>query len=422
LVIGYFMSLAILVFFAIWTLVIKKNCLSLISIIAFLNMNFLLYLLRLSDNIQFEVDGSTYLIMVYLNIATCMASLIFGQPLKSVKNSQNLRDINISFSHSKMVILFLMNFIYLGLVLVENYLGSNTFFPYLSGIDIHVYSASLISYFTHNTGVVVMLNYVAIKKGNLRKSSKKWLFLFIFLDIFWFFITKGARMGPFVWTIEFFIFFICYENFHIKFITKFKVIVIAIIIAITFVGAGNIRVSNNGEYDLSYSTGIQYTGYEDPLGLLPWYYGYFPMSFEVLNESIINAKYQNFNQTNGIYTFRPILEGVFQLQNIVKDYPNYTADLYRLYPNGLTTVPTGFYEFFIDYGDLNFISLTIYIFFTYFIYKRINLNIKYTMIYAVLLTGWVLMSFQNILCTATAFYSIVFILIGNKILFSTKAK
>ena len=71
-----------------------------------------------------------------------------------------------------------INVIYLCLYLTENYLGSGLFFPGLVGVDIHTYSAPIISYFTTAQFLVLAYDYYYFKS-----TQKKTYLLFMLMII-----------------------------------------------------------------------------------------------------------------------------------------------------------------------------------------------------------------------------------------------
>lgn len=416
----YLLSLIILVILSLWKVILKKEIFSLVTISFFLNFNFILYLFGWSGYASKNINYSVYLILIYLNLLVCICDRIFPISKGNKVINRDYKKISLNFGKASIDILILINIVYLFMVLLENYLICKMLFPVLKGYDVHTSSYPLISFITNNAGVLGMVNYMAIRKGNYKKSSKVVYALFILIDYFSLFLTRGARMKTLIWCIQLLIFIMIVEKIRINMRKCICLLLGVITIGAVFVWSGDSRVNKNGKYDYTYTNGIKYTGPSDDLGILAWYYGYFPMSFDVLNKSIINAKKLNYKNTYGIYTFTPILEGIFELDNVIDNYPNNTNDKYRIYSTGYMTVPTGFYDFYIDFGDLNFLSIYIYICITYFFYKYSSKDCMYSMMYSIMLTAWILMSFQNTLISVITFYGVIFSVIFTKVFFNTK--
>lgn len=141
-----------------------------------------------------------------------------------------------------------------------------------------------------------------------------------------FIVLRGARINVFMASLQLILFLFMYNyNYIIK--NKFNILKIFVVLGIIIVlgiGIGNKRLMNNYENHLleskmTYADLIKYSGPKDKLGILPWYYGYFPMSFANLDLTIKNIDKNNI-RTYGLYTLRPILVGIFELDNIVPNY------------------------------------------------------------------------------------------------------
>jgi hypothetical protein len=83
-----------------------------------------------------------------------------------------------------------INFIYIALYFLENYLGSGSAVPGLVGIDIHTYSAPIISYFTNAQYLLLAYNYYYYKSTK-RKSALAFSLVDIIVPV----MTRLARMS-----------------------------------------------------------------------------------------------------------------------------------------------------------------------------------------------------------------------------------
>lgn len=388
----------------------KKIYFDLSSIVYFsIILNIILYFLKWSSYIEGNtLDFSTILIIDYILLACILGSCISKSPFTTKINGKRiiLKKAILNLGNIKLDIYSLINIAYICLILLENYLGSGTIIPALEKIDIHTYSAPIISFFTRNLFVILFLNYLCYENFRKRKYV-----IYCIIHILLFIVLRNARMVIFVSIIQVIIFYFIY-NF--KFIRENKIKVIKIIILFFMicsigVGMGKIRMNHYGKYDLKYGDAVLYTGPTDKLEILPWYYGYFPMSVLNLDLTVKNIKNYN-DRTYGIYSLRPILVGIFELDNIISGYPDIDySNKYRKYLSTSATVPTGFIEFFLDFGDMCILSILFYFLIGVYFYNSIRKNIYYLSYYAIYSGSWAFMSFQNTLIEPVLFYGILFL-------------
>ena len=424
------MKIITLIIIAIYNLVLflqinkKRNVFGLGNIINFaVNINFIMYLLGWSDYIQKDPKTGTYIIIISINLVFIWVMIKSNCPIECILSNNDMK-INLKqfvYGHREINIYLLINIVYILLFFIENYMGSRSFIPNLVGIDIHTYSGPLISYFTRSIYVMLILNYIAYITFN-----KKIYLVFFVLDVLLFPIFRGARLNMFMSILEFGLFFVIY---NIKFITKnkekfLKIISIVLIIVCIGIYVGNKRIEKQYEKSetkqITYSDLIAYNGPKDKLGILSWYYGYFPMSFANLDKTVRYIDYNNI-KTNGLYTARPLFVGILKLNKLIPNYPDteYVDSISQYYTTS-ATVGTGYKEFYLDFRYFVFIPIAIYALISLCIYNKIAKDIYYLSIYAYIAGSWFFMSFQNIFIDI-AIYNIIFLYL-IKILFVKNKK
>lgn len=405
-----------LFFLSIAFIFYNKNKKLFLCPVLFINFNFLLYLLQLSNLIVDDINNSVFLLIIYTNVIFLFFS-IFIKNKKIVLYDYNKIRVNgyVNFFNHKISILVLLNIIWILLYLLENYLGSGTIMPVLFKKDIHTFSASIISLITYNGGILAIYDYVFYKNVN-KKKYLALCFILLVLPI----LSRNARMTTMMWAVELLSFYLISNKIFWKKIYKMVILFVCIIFA--FVYIGNNRMTHFGKYEISYKNQIKYTGYEDPLEILPWYYGYFPMSFDTLNRSINYFESNKDLHTSGTFTFAPICIGIFKLDSYT-DYQfiDYLNSKTKFAVNQ-TMVPTGFFEFYIDWGIFSFIGLAIYILIYFLSFYLACYKMKYKIIYSIFTAGWFMMSFQNQLIMPALWYGITFVFLFHNVLTLRKVR
>lgn len=404
----------------LYDVLVKKNFWALGTVINFtVVFNFALYLCKWSLFVNSEPSLNTYIFINLILVSFIIIMLMSKSPIEYIKNEEfeiKLKNIKFAIGRIKISIYMLINVIFILLFFIENYLGSKSFIPNLVGKDIHGYSAPLISFITRALFVIIFINYLYYETY----KQKKYIYLTIF-EILMFIITRGARMTVFVACFQFLVFFWLYKYKKIYNNNKIKSKIIILITIMILIGlsVGINRVNKqwaNAERVVTYEEQLLYTGPEDPMALIPWYYGYFPMSYENLDASIRHIDNSGI-RTYGTYSLRPLLVGVFQLDNVL----DYYKDIEFLYENTkfhtpVATVPTGFLEFYIDFGIYGFIPVFIYAFIAVLIYNNIENN-RYNIVYYSLYFGmWLFMCFQNYVIEVVMWYSLFYLLLVNRYL------
>ncbi|WP_143160461.1 oligosaccharide repeat unit polymerase [Clostridium grantii] len=343
-----------------------------------------------------------------------------------------MRERYLKIFKKKINICHIINGVYILLLLVENYIGSKNIFPYIFGIDIHAYSAPIISFFTRSLFVIFVYNYLGYDN-----FKKKIFIIYPLIDVMILMVGRGARMEVFIAYFEILIFFFMYNANKIKedYFIIAKAISISLVILFIGVSMGNFRVHNQTkgmvlieetsseddeeveqDYSVGYKDMIQYSGPLKESSILPWYYGYFPMSFANLNLSIKDIKENNV-QTYGIYTARPILVGLFELDNLVHNYKDMEyAQQFKKYYTPAATVTTGFTEFYLDFGNFAFISIMVYAFVLLYFYNGLRKNPYFLVFYSFFVGQWFFMSFQNTMIKVITIYGLIFLFIIYKFL------
>lgn len=402
----------------IYDVVKKKNIFGIGTIINIsINFNFILYLLKWSNFIERDPSISMYILMDTIIVIFIVCMLCSKSPIDMLmKNENKIVLKNIHLFNNRLNLYFLINVCYILLFLLENYIGSRNLAPYLFGIDIHTYSAPLIAFVTRALYVMIFLNYICYSSF----KEKKFL-VFLLIDILLFPVLRGGRINVFMALLQFGLFFVMYK---LPLVIKRKKIFIGIIgigmiLIIGGVYMGNKRVENNLrghelEGKITYKDHIKYTGPEDPMGILAWYYGYFPMSFANLDKTMQYIDDNNL-RTYGLYTARPILVGLFEADNLIPKYKDieYASGLAQYYTTA-ATVRTGFMEFYLDFGKLMGISIAIYASIGVFIYNKIRRNIFFVSAYAFFAGCWFFMAFQNMMIDVTTLYGLIYLFLIYK--------
>lgn len=373
----------------------------------FVILNIYLYLKGYSNFINIDnIDSSVRMLFVSIIIIFLFITIF------TKKVNISLEDVQYRLKRPKLIIF--LNIINIIFVFLENIIGSGTLIPTLHGIDIHTFSMPVISLYTRSIGFLLIFNYLHY----INSKKKKFIILSI-LVVSLPIVTRSARMTSIVAIVQFMVFYILvnkqniYNNF--KRIAKLSAIVVLIMVLMTSIT--QYRMQNFNNYYGSYSSTIRYSGYEDRFGVFPMYYGYFVLGYENLNLSIQNIKSHQGIHTYGSYTLAPIFIGIFQFDNLFDDYPARTyANSFRVKIVSTATVPTGFYEFYLDFGDFAYISIMIYGIITLIYYNRIRRNAFYASYYSILAGAWAFMSFQNVLIEVATFYNIIFLYLFKKLL------
>ncbi len=388
----------------IFMVLVRKKRYSAITY-AFWGIYFPLFLYEL--NWSSLIDDSECMKFNYIFIVTAFLLSIYGYRSSKIPDPQ-LDGMHIQITKFGKHFYILINLGYVFLYLLENYLGSGSVFPGLQQIDIHTYSAPIISYFTNSQFLVLAFDYYYYKA-----TKKKGALLFIALCILMPVITRMARMSVVMSIVQLggLVLFIelkgngKYIRKRLKEKRRQKRIKYGIL---ALAGIGFIALSAYTQYRMGIH-GAEYTylegiGYSGP-SWLSWFgvfYGYFPMSFNNLK---INLLYREVpHNFIGLYSFTSFYFGILQLDNLLGI--NTTGQLVgRHITNGLATVPTAFWDFYYDFDYLFFIPVIVALIITYRFEVKSTREIKYLnykTLYIWYVTYWFFTSFQNTLFLAPA--------------------
>lgn len=396
---------------ATYNLFIKKDLVNASTYILFgVVLPLILYLFKWSKLITVDPTNEFYLILIYF----FFFAIFFCLPSKKNK----ITSISIKTKNNFWITIF--SFGYVILYLIENYIGSGTFFPALKGIDIHTYSAPLISYVTRNLFVFLIINIIAYFDTRERKYLLQFLIIFMIP-----FVTRSSRMAmirALIAVLSFVIFYII-NNSEIKENTKkrikknkktiIKISVFTMILVVAMSKFTDYRTNQYGKINVySYADSIKYTGPQLFSNILAYYYGYFPLSYNNLN---INLKYNKFNCNYiGLYTFIGTYYGVLQLDNLYGLNP-YQPSEDEIKLTGSATVATAFYNYYYDYEIFCFIPMIIS-FIIYIITRaKMNKSIYWLILFFFFTPNFLFYSFQNVFFTATTPYGVMLILIFCKL-------
>lgn len=295
----------------------------------------------------------------------------------------------------------LINCTYIVLYFLENYLGSGSFVPGLVGIDIHTYSAPIISYFTNAQYLLLAYNYYYYKSTR-RKSAIAFSLVDIIIPV----ITRLARMSIVMAIVQIGSLILFFETDTIKkTISKFEKKKIRRIKQTIFLVAaiGFVALSTFTQYrmnlhnaEFTYGSGIAFSGPKWAEWLAP-FYGYFPMSFNNLKINILRRKVTH--NYIGLYSFFSLYFGLLQVDNLFG--LDTTGQLKnRLITNGLATVPTAFWDYYYDFDLLLVIPIIVAMFISYKFERKSRKESKkltYRTLYFWYVPYWFFTSFQNTL-------------------------
>lgn len=392
--------------FLLWSYVffIQKQRFSIITYLtAGVYFPLFLYLLYWSD----LSDRTESFVFDYIFVTLAVLCTIYVANAYKGKNS-HIRSIDGRIYVTKFgrQLYGLINCTYIVLYFLENYLGSGSFVPGLVGIDIHTYSAPIISYFTNAQYLLLAYNYYYYKSTK-RKSAIAFSLVDIIIPV----ITRLARMSMVMAIVQIGSLILFFETDTIKkTISKFEKKKIRRIKQTIFLVAviGFVALSTFTQYrmnlhnaEFTYGSGIAFSGPKWAEWLAP-FYGYFPMSFNNLKINILRRKVTH--NYIGLYSFFSLYFGLLQVDNLFGF--DTTGQLKnRLITNGLATVPTAFWDYYYDFDLLLVIPIIVAMFISYKFEKKSRKESKkltYRTLYFWYVPYWFFTSFQNTLFLAPA--------------------
>lgn len=112
-----------------------------------------LFFLNWSLYVDTDISDKFYLIFSYLNLFLIIYNILVRDCC--------VFDVSVLPSVVSEPFVLLANVAYVLLFEIESYLGSGSFAPALMGIDIHTYSAPIISFVTRSLYAFVIMNFLA---------------------------------------------------------------------------------------------------------------------------------------------------------------------------------------------------------------------------------------------------------------------
>lgn len=354
---------------------------------------------------SFIVEEKSYF-FIYTFISLTLLLLIYYMITIHFRLSPVQNEIEITRFGRKVV--GFINPAFVILYLLENYIGSGLIFPTFSGVDIHAYSAPMISYITTSFYTVFVMDYLTWKATKKNKYLF-WIAVICLIPL----ITRASRMQVLISLVSLvsFVFFvessyakynILYKEYYKK-IKKTTVFVSFIFIAFA-VALTTFRMNQFGVYEMSYAREIGYTGPEWMSFLAP-YYGYFPLSFNNLNVNMMMKDIEH--NYLGLYSFLCFYYGIFQLDNLFDINP-YQSIEGNYSSSTAATVPTGFWEYYYDFGMFLFIPILLALIISYLFFlcaSREKTKLTYRVLYFWYIPLWFFTSFQNVLFSSTLIVS-----------------
>lgn len=397
----YVLCLIVLIFW-IYIFFLKKNYLNVITFI-FWGIFFPLFLYQLDWS--YLIDNNNDNIFNYIFVMVAMITIIYSLITANVKPYLLDSNKTIEITQLGTNIATFLNVLFILLYLLENYLSSGSIFPGLVGIDVHnKASVSVISYITNASFLFLAFDLLAYK-ATKKKKYIIWLVIIILIPI----ITRSARMAMLMSLFQLVSLYVAIFPRNNSLMTKKEkiyrfarnIIILGLIVAFLFgiMSFTNYRMSHYGKYNITYADTIGWIGPNFLQSLAP-YYGYFPLSFNNLKINIINQViHPNYL---GIYSFIGLYFGLFHIDRLFGIDGNLYSEN-NLITNGAANVPTGFWNFYYDYGILFFIPFVFaLIILSFFLFNTKNLKhgLACTVLYCWYAVSFFFMSFQNTLFTS----------------------
>ncbi len=309
---------------------------------------------------------------------------------------------SITIKNGKLIVI--ISIFYILLYLLENYIGTGYLIPTMHGIDVHTYSAPIISLITRNNYIFLILPTI-----QFLKRRKVIDLIQIVLILFIPFFTRAARITVIISLVE----ILClYFFLNTKKKRTIILSILIVIIGIAFLGFNDYRTNKyNNVSNYSYSNEIQYKGPNVLKSSVAAYYGYFPLSFNNLN---VNLKYKQYDYNFvGLNTFYDLYYGVFQLDTFF-GVDSLKAEKSRVIVTRAATVPTAFYNYFYDFGPLVGIPIIINFLFFFVLKKKMYDKFLYPLLYFHYIPTFCFLSFQNVFFAAQMIYGVILIIILYK--------
>lgn len=298
----------------------------------------------------------------------------------------------------------LFNLFFIAAILVENYYVSGYFNPSAHGIDVHTARMPYIYFITTGVYMITILNLV-----DFLITKRKRYVLYMISSIAVNVVTKSARIDAAICVVQIVSVCIFYyfskrevpdkntsrgkKKSKLPFLIVMAVIVAAVVLIA--LNVGNNRMNHYGKYELQYSDGILYDGPQFMGEVMPYYYGYFALSFDNLAYNLA----QNNVSPNyiGLNTFRTLWFGVLQFDNLfgLSGSEATRANVIRC---KAAAVATGFWDMFYDYEYLVFIPFIVMFLIYMLLRRKVTQSIvkaEHVVLYFYWVPLWFLLSFDN---------------------------
>lgn len=394
-------NIGIYIAISLYVLFHKKNIFNFnIYILIGVYFPLVMYLLGWSE----LIDMSQSFKFDYVYICFTLLSITFLLFSKRYKPQMICSVNSIAFTRIGKRIGKIINIGFIACYLTENYIFSGYFLPALHHYDDHTGSVPILSYLTNAIICPLVFDYYTYK------STKKVKYILYLCIIFCLpLVTRSSRLMMVISLVQMASIIFFFENYRFrkintKMIKKIIIVVIPVLVILSLYT--NYRMSHYGKYDITYSDSIFFTGPEWAKIIAP-FYGYFPLS---INNLKLNLMYRQVKHNYiGIYSFAGLFFGVLQVDNVF-GIPNNGSIDGRLITNTAATVPTGFWDFYYDYGWLCWIPMFIGFHISLFFLlkaKKENCKLTYRTLYFYFCPLWTFMSFQNIIFSATSITTMI---------------
>lgn len=342
-------------------------------------------------------------VFYYIFILFGIIFIIFNMLSQSKIRMTNLR-FSIKKKKRRMPV-GIYNLIYITCVLVENYYISGTIVPNLFGMDVHTLRMPYIYFITTGIYILSLLNILEF----LCTKKKRYL-LYLFTSLLINVVTKSARVDAFICVVQIVSlcsFYYLSKRDLIKEKNKIKqkkrkrwpaIILLGCMMAVIVnysLNIGNNRMNRFGLYSMKYEDGIGYQGPRFVGEVLPYYYGYFALSFDNLAYNV--QQQEGAYNYLGLNTFRTLYFGILQFDNLFGLTGSKATQENMIRCPG-AAVATGFWDMYYDYGIFIFvpiiISFTIYVFIRRKLTKP-RVKILSFAVYFYWVPIWMFLSFDN---------------------------
>lgn len=360
------------------------------SLLAFIFLAVPVYfsMMRLSSLQAKQWEDLTYILLAYAIVCFIIIPGIFS--IQSA--ASNHFDLSKLQFHLKPGLIYSLSGVAIVLYLLESYVSSGTLLPFLyvnNDVNIHTTAVPILSILTNAMPtVLVVANYLAFSK---QRKPIYWIIIVLLILLP---LTRLARFDV-VCSLLPLLALIFYQLKRKKlFLTMTAVLLIVCVVGGAFLG--QYRMTYGYKYDVKYADNIKYTGNSGIFEMNAILYGYFPLSIENLDRFVKkNADFDEYKL--GAYTFRGVLAGIFQLDNVRNDFPMYQFLSDKRSPlNGSANVDTAMVEFSMDLGyKLAFIPMLLFGLIGTLLYNKGKSNVRYRVIYLLFAPSYVLLCFQN---------------------------